>query len=136
MHSLAGLRVGSAFVPGWLVPWYQRASTPFTVNSVSAAAAAAALPDKDHAQRYVAQVKRWRKRFTTVVKYPVLPSDANFVMVDIAPRTSDERVEVLVRHGVVVRSCRSFAGLPDHYIRVSIGEEWENERFVQVINGV
>jgi len=136
IHSLAGLRVGYAFVPGWLVPWYQRASTPFTVNSVSAAAAAAALPDKDHEQRYVAQVNRWRKRFTTEVKYPVLPSDANFVMVDIAPRTSDEMVEELVRHGVVVRSCRSFAGLPDHYIRVSIGEEWENERFVQVINAV
>lgn len=136
IHSLAGLRVGYAFVPGWLVPWYQRASTPFTVNSVSAAAAAAALPDKDHAQRYVAQVNRWRKRFTTVVKYPVLPSDANFVMVDIAPRTSDEMVEELARHGVIVRSCRSFAGLPDHYIRVSIGEDWENERFVQVINAV
>jgi histidinol-phosphate aminotransferase len=136
IHSLAGLRVGYAFVPSWIVPWYQRASTPFTVNSVSAAAAAAALPDKDHAHRYVAQVNRWRKRFTTEVKYPVLPSDANFVMIDIAPRTSDEMVEELARKGVIVRSCRSFAGLPDHYIRVSIGEDWENERFLQVINSL
>ncbi len=136
IHSLAGLRIGYAFVPGWLVPWYQRASTPFTVNSVSAAAAAAALPDKNHAQRYFAQVNQWRKRFTTEVKYPVLPSDANFVMVDIAPRTSDEMVEDLARRGVIVRSCRSFAGLADHYIRVSIGEDWENERFLQVINAV
>jgi len=136
IHSLAGLRIGYAFVPKWLVPWYQRASTPFTVNSVSAAAAAAALPDKDHAQHYLAQVNRWRKRFTTEVKYPVLPSDANFVMVEIAPRTSDEMVEELARYGVIVRSCSSFAGLPDHYIRVSIGDDWENERFVQVINGL
>jgi histidinol-phosphate aminotransferase len=136
IHSLAGLRVGYAFVPGWLVPWYQRASTPFTVNSVSAAAAAAALPDKDHTQRYLSQVNRWRKRFATEVKYPVLPSDANFVMVDIAPRTGDEMVEELARHGVVVRSCRSFAGLPDHYIRVSIGEDWENERFLKEINAL
>ncbi len=68
------------------------------------------------------------------MKYPVLPSDANFVMVDIAPRKSDEMVEELARHGVVVRSCRSFAGLPDHYIRVSIGENWENEQFVREIN--
>ena len=136
IHSLAGLRIGYAFVPQWLVPWYQRASTPFTVNSVSAAAAAAALSDKDHAQRYIAQVNRWRKRYTTEVKFPVLPSDANFVMVDIAPHTSDEMVEGLARSGVVVRSCRSFSGLPDHYIRVGIGEDWENERFVQVINAL
>ena len=136
VHSLAGLRIGYAFVPRWLVPWYQRASTPFTVNAVSAAAAAAALPDMDHAERYVTRVRHWRRRFTEEIRYPVLPSDANFVMIDISPRKSDEMTEELARQGVVVRSCRSFAGLPDHYIRVSIGDDWENERFLQVINAL
>jgi len=111
VHSLAGLRIGYAFTPRWLPPWYTRAGTPFAVNSVSAAAAAAALTDTPHAERYIAQVKRWRKRFGTEVKYPILPSDANFVMVDVAPHKSDEVVENLARKGVVVRSCRSFAGL-------------------------
>ena len=136
VYSLAGLRIGYAFTPRWLPPWYNRAGTPFTVNSVSAAAAAAALTDTSHAERYIAQVKRWRKRFVTEVKYPVLPSDANFMMVNVAPRRSDEMVEALARKGVVVRSCRSFAGLPDHYIRVSIGDDWENELFVKVINAL
>jgi histidinol-phosphate aminotransferase len=79
-------------------------------------------------------VKLWRNKFIKEVKYPILPSDANFVMVDIAPRSSDEMVEALARKGVIVRSCRSFAGLPDHYIRVSIGEDWENEMFIEAIN--
>ena len=136
VHSLAGLRIGYAFTPRWLPPWYQRAGTPFTVNSVSMAAAAAALSDTAHAERYIAQVRRWRKRFIDEVKYPVLPSDANFVLVDVAPRRSDEMVEELARQGVIVRSCRSFAGLEDHYIRVSVGEDWENERFLQVINAL
>jgi histidinol-phosphate aminotransferase len=135
-YSLAGLRIGYAFTPRWLPPWYARAGTPFTVNSVSMAAAAAALSDPAHADRYVAQVKRWRKRFADEVKYPVLPSDANFVMVDVAPHRSDEMVEELARKGVVVRSCRSFAGLEDHYIRVSIGEDWENEQFIEGINAL
>jgi histidinol-phosphate aminotransferase len=134
VYSLAGLRVGYAFTPRWLPPWYQRAGTPFTVNAVSMAAAAAALSDTAHAERYIAQVKRWRKHFTDEVKYPVLPSDANFVMVDVAPHKSDEVVEELARKGVIVRSCRSFAGLKDHYIRVSVGEDWENERFIAGIN--
>jgi histidinol-phosphate aminotransferase len=134
VYSLAGLRVGYAFTARWLPPWYQRAATPFTVNAVSMAAAAAALSDTAHAERYIAQVKRWRKHFTDEVKYPVLPSDANFVMVDVAPHKSDEVVEELARKGVIVRSCRSFAGLKDHYIRVSVGEDWENERFIAGIN--
>ena len=70
------------------------------------------------------------------MKFPVLPSDANFVMVDVAPHASDEVVESLARKGVVVRSCRSFLGLDDHYIRVSVGEDWENERFIQEINSL
>jgi len=134
VHSLAGLRIGYAFTPRWLPPWYQRASTPFTVNSVSAAAAAAALPDRDHAGRYIAQVRTWRRRFAEEIKFPVLPSDANFVMIDVRPHTGDRVVEALARRGVLVRSCRSFSGLPDHFIRVSVGEDWENERFVKEIN--
>ncbi len=134
VYSLAGLRIGYAFTPRWLPPWYSRAGTPFTVISVSAAAAAAALPEKDRAERYIAQVKQWRTRFADEVKYPALPSDANFVMFDVAPHKGDAMVESLARKGIVVRSCRSFAGLSDHYIRVSVGEDWENELFVQEIN--
>lgn len=136
VYALAGLRVGYAFTPRWLPPWYQRAGTPFTVNSVSMAAAAAALADRERADRYIAQVKRWRKRFTDEVKFPVMPSDANFVMIDVSPHKSDEIVEELARKGVVVRSCRSFTGLEDHYIRASIGTDWENELFLEVINSL
>lgn len=136
VHSLAGLRIGYAFVPKWIVPYYIRASTPFTVSSVSAAAAIGALKDFDHQQRYISQVKRWRKRFAEEVKYPVLPSEANFMMVDVSPHTSDDIVENLARNGVIVRSCQSFTGLPDHFIRVSIGEDWENEQFVRAINAL
>ena len=135
-HALAGLRIGYAFVPAWLAPFYLRAGTPFTMNSVSCAAAAAALSGTEQAGRYIAQVKRWRKQYFSRVKYPVLPSDANFVMVDVSPHASDEMVEILARRGVLVRSCRSFSGLPDHYIRVSIGEDWENELFILEINSL
>jgi histidinol-phosphate aminotransferase len=136
VHSLAGMRIGYACAPAWLVPFYQRAATPFAVNTISAAAAAAALKDSDHPGRYIAQVKRWRTRFAAEVKYPVLPSDANFMMVDVSPHSGDQMVDNLARRGVVVRSCRSFDGLPDHFIRVSIGEDWENELFIREINSV
>ncbi len=136
VHSLAGLRIGYAFVPAWLKPYYTRAGTPFTVNSVSAAVAAAALADREHADRYIARVSKWRKRFRDEVKCPVLPSDANFVMVDIAPATGDTVTQALAAKGVIVRSCRSFPGLADHYIRVSIGEDWENELFIKTINSL
>lgn len=125
-YSLAGLRVGYAFVPEWFRPYYIRAATPHTLNAVSAAAAVGALSDVKHVKAARERVIKWRKELSGRLKYPVLPSDANFVMVDVAPLTSDEAVERLARMGVLVRSCRSFRGLEDHYVRVSIGAEWEN----------
>jgi len=133
-YSLAGFRVGYAFVPAWLRPYYLRASTPFTLNMVSMMAAAAALQDQDHVDRIVSRVRAWRERFARDVKFPVFPSGANFVMVDVAPRTGDEMVELLAAQGVIVRSCDSFTGIAPRYIRVSIGEDWENEMFIAAIN--
>ncbi|HTY15249.1 MAG TPA: histidinol-phosphate transaminase [Methanoregulaceae archaeon] len=135
-YSLAGLRVGYAFVPRWFKPYYLRASTPHALNSVSAAAAAIALLDHDHVKRAKDRAVRWRKEYMNRVKLPVYSSDANFVMVDVGPHTSEEAVEKMASMGVLVRSCRSFRGLPDHFVRVSIGDDWENEMCIEALNSL
>jgi histidinol-phosphate aminotransferase len=133
-YSLAGLRVGYAFVPEWFRPYYLRAATPHTLNAVSAAAAVGALSDVKHVESARARVIKLRNELSSRLKYPALPSDANFIMVDVAPLTSDEAVERLARMGVLVRSCRSFRGLEDHYVRVSIGEDWENKMCIDAFS--
>lgn len=136
IFALAGLRVGYAFVPEWLEPFYHRAATPFALNSVSAAAAAGALSDPNQVRETCDHVRRWRQRFLEEMPYKTFPSDANFVMIDVSPLTGDEAVERLAAKGVLVRSCTSFPGLGDHYIRVSIGEDWENVRFLEAIGNL
>ncbi|HVP95404.1 MAG TPA: histidinol-phosphate transaminase [Methanoregulaceae archaeon] len=135
-HSLAGLRVGYAFVPSWFGSYYLRASTPHTLNSVSAGAAALALGDQDHVTRAKDRARKWREEYLNRLKWPVHPTDANFVMVDVSPYTSDEMVENLASLGVLVRSCRSFRGLPDHFIRISVGDDWENEMCINALNSL
>ena len=134
IFSLAGLRVGYAMVPAWFEPFYSRASTPHALNSVSSAAASSALNDRAHVKETRIYVKQWRERMSSSCRLPVNPSEANFIMVDVAPSKGDEMVERLASRGVLVRSCRSFRGLPDHYIRVSVGDLWENELFLEEIN--
>jgi histidinol-phosphate aminotransferase len=135
-YSLAGLRVGFACVPEWFEPVYRRAQTPFALNAVSAAAAEGALADSGHVRRIVDHVAGWRRRFIEEVPFPVTPSDANFVLIDVAPMSSDEAVDALARRGVVVRSAAGFPGLGSHHIRVSIGDDWENERFLKEISSL
>lgn len=136
VFGLAGCRVGYAFVPEWFRPIYDKAATPFTLNTISAAAAAGALNDHEYIERTITFVKKWRDAFTRETVKPVLPSGANFVMIDVAPLTGDQATDFFAQNGVLVRSCRSFPGLDDHYIRVCIGEEWENTRFLEVFKKI
>ncbi|UUX91645.1 pyridoxal phosphate-dependent aminotransferase [Methanoplanus endosymbiosus] len=133
-YGLAGMRVGYAFIPEWFEEYYNRAQTPFVMNSVSAAAAAGALEEPAYIEGYVSSVREWRKRFETETRFKAVPGGANFVMFDVSPYRGDEMVEMLAEKGVIVRSCTSFPGLGDNYIRVSIGEDWECERFLEVFN--
>jgi histidinol-phosphate aminotransferase len=135
-YSMAGLRLGYALVPSWFEPFYHRASTPFAINRVSAAAAIGALGDLEHVGRIKAHVLRWRKQFLESIPCPTFPSQANFVLIDTAPRTGEEMMEKLAKQGILVRSCESFPGLGDHYIRVNIGADWENELFLTAINSL
>lgn len=134
IYALAGLRIGYAFLPEWLVGPYGRAATPFAVSTVAASAAEAALGEREWSESYLDHVRTWRERYSREVGHRVYPSQANFVLVDVSPERSDEVTDALAARGVVVRSCRSFLDLEDHYIRVSIGEDWENERFISEIN--
>lgn len=135
-YGLAGLRVGFGIVPGWFAEYYERAQTPFVLNSVSMAAATAALRNDSYTSEYLSVVKEWRERFISESPYPAVSGGANFVMFDVSPYKGDEAVEKLARKGVIVRSCASFPGLGDNYIRVSIGEPWENEMFLKEINSL
>ena len=61
-YALAGARVGYAFAPAWILPYYRRASTPFTLNSLSAHAAIGALDDREGMEAYVRHVRLWREK--------------------------------------------------------------------------
>jgi len=79
-------------------------------------------------------VTRLRDLVCRECKYPVTPSGANFVLVDVAPERGSDVASRLASHGVLVRSCESFPGLGETFIRVSIGEEWEMKLFLEEIN--
>lgn len=134
VFGLAGCRIGYAFVPAWLRPIYETAATPFTVNVLSAAAAVGALSDRSYVDRSINHVRTWIRKYREQCRMPVLPGGANFVMIDTTPMTGDECATALAEQGVIVRSCRSFPGLENHYIRVCVGEDWECEMFLTGIN--
>ena len=132
-YGLAGLRVGYAFVPRWFESYYTRAQTPFSISRVSEASAVASLQDTASATKYCEHVTLWRRRFAKELHFPTLPSGANYILIDVNPKKGDEVTMGLAQQGVIVRSCSGFPGLEDHYIRVCIGTDDENQQFLKAM---
>lgn len=132
-YGLAGLRVGYALSNNEVADLLNRIRQPFNVNSLALAAATAAVNDDE----YLIQTKQANDTGMTqllngfdAMGLSSIPSKGNFVTVEVG-KSGDEVFEALLHKGVIVRPVTNY-GLPRH-IRVSIGLESENNRFLTAL---
>lgn len=136
IYGLAGLRVGYGIAPPHITQYLQQVRAPFNVNTIAQVAALASLQDPDQVRRS-REVNSAGKRFLYQafdrMGLPYAPSEANFIWVDVKA-DSKTVFEGLLRRGVIVRTGDIF-GMPT-YIRVTIGLEEQNKRFVEALEEV
>jgi histidinol-phosphate aminotransferase len=103
---------------------------PFNVNSMALAAAAAALDDMEFVARSYAenlQGMRQIEEGATRLGLQWIPSHGNFITIRVGK--ANEVFRRLLKRGVIVRPVGGAYQLPEH-LRVTIGTEAENERFL------
>jgi histidinol-phosphate aminotransferase len=131
-YGLAGLRVGYAFAQERVADLMNRVRQPFNVNSLSLAAAAAALDDREFVQRGYELNAAGMQRITaglTELGLSFIPSYGNFV--SFKAGDANRVFRRLLERGVIVRPVAGY-GMPE-YLRVSTGLESENERFLDAL---
>ena len=142
-YGLAGLRVGYAFSHAQVADMLNRVRQPFNVNSVAQAAAVAALQDEDFVQRTNELNRRGMAQVTAELSrlgLEYIPSFGNFASFKIAqPALSKaERAMAVYRRllelGVIVRPIANY-DMPG-WLRVSIGLEKENEKFLSALKQI
>lgn len=136
IYGLAGLRVGYGVSHRDLADLMNRVRPPFNVNSLALAAAAAALQDQDHVRRSHVVNRTGMVQLTAAfvtLGLDYIPSAGNFVTVNVG-RPGEKVYEALLRCGVIVRPMASY-GL-GHYLRITVGQEEENARFLQALEAV
>ena len=134
-YGLAGLRVGYAFADAQVADMMNRVRQPFNVNSVAQAAAVAALQDEDFVRQTHALNQRGMEQITqglSKLGLEFIPSYGNFISFKIGNGMKNYRR--LLELGVIVRPIASY-DMPD-YLRVSIGLESENEKFLSALKQV
>jgi histidinol-phosphate aminotransferase len=132
IYGLAGLRIGYGVSSAEVVSALERIRQPFNVNSLAQAAALAALDDEEHVRRSRqtnAAGKRLLQRAFDEMGLEYVPTEANFLLVRVGDGPGV--CEALLQQGVIVRPMGVY-GFPEH-IRVTIGTEAENRRFLEAL---
>ena len=136
IYGLAGLRIGYGIAPPGLVETLNRVRQPFNCSLVGQAAARAALKDTDHvkeSQGSNAAGKAFLYRAFNDMGLRYIETEGNFIMLYVEP-SGAEITDALLKQGVIVRPMSGY-GYPNA-IRVTIGTQQENERFIKVLKVV
>ncbi|HEX9391253.1 MAG TPA: histidinol-phosphate transaminase [Usitatibacteraceae bacterium] len=135
-YGLAGLRVGYGLGNAEVIGLMNRVRQPFNVNQLALTAAAAALNDAEFLARGFNTNQRGMAQMIAGFKQlglGYIPSFGNFVCVKVAvgENSAGPIFQKLLKQGVIVRPIASY-GMPE-YLRISIGTEAENARFLKAL---
>lgn len=135
-YGIAGIRLGYGIAQPELLAPLRAASESFPVNRLAQVAGLAALEDDEFVARTVAVNAAGRAylcREFDRLGLAYAESHTNFVLVHVGPEAKIIFQELLKR-GVIVRPCTGY-DLPE-YLRVSIGTEAQNARFIAALEAV
>ncbi len=135
-YGLAGLRVGYSVSHLQVADILNRVRQPFNVNSLALRAAEVALDDIEHLEAGIELNAQGMSQLILAFDKMALnyiPSVANFICVEVggnALKVYDD----LLYEGVIVRPLANY-DMPE-YLRITIGTEKENDRFITALKKV
>lgn len=143
-YSLAGIRFGFAIADPALIAEMRKVKDSYNCNTLSLAAATAALEDEDWMRQNVERIRATRSRLTTRLQqldFRVVPSRANFVWAT-HPSGQHERIyrqlkerRVLVRYMQFPLPNGPAGGSVDG-LRITVGTDAEIDRFLEHLQAV
>lgn len=132
-YGLSGLRLGYGIMPQDLAGYLHRVRQPFNVNSLAQIGGLAALEDDEYYQKTLERTKAGREwLMAEVEKLGCRPmeSHTNFFLIDV--RGNGKKLyEHMLHKGVIVRPMAAY-GFPN-YIRITVGRDDENQRFIKAL---
>jgi len=132
IYGLAGLRIGYALCSAEIADLMNRVRQPFNCNNLALAAAVAALDDHEFVARSYALNRAGMEQIIAGLKRLAcrhIPSHGNFLTFYVPEAAAVN--QKLLSNGVIVRPIAAY-GMPD-WLRVTIGTESENSRFLEAL---
>ncbi len=139
--GLASLRIGYIIAHKELIEEIKKTSSPFKVNGIAQELAIVALEDKEHIKKSIRYMNKTRDYLISNLEnigFKCTKSVTTNFLVDISPVSNDSTkfVEKLKQKNILVTGTNAFRLNENTYIRVSLGSEEENKKFIQIMKEI
>lgn len=132
-YGMAGMRIGYVVTAPEFAKQLSSIQLPWCVNSMSLAAASAAVDDREHivkiSQLVKTDVANFYNELVKFESFKVYPTDANFFLIEVAGGKQPALVEFLAERNMIVRTRPD---MPD-YIRVTSLLPEENQKLLATL---
>lgn len=130
VYGLAGLRIGYAIMAREIAATLQKVRQPFNINLMAQVGALAALADEEYYERTLrltADGLNFLRRTVDKLGCKSYPSQTNFFLIDVLG-DADRLYHTMLAKGVIIRPMGAYGFT--NFIRISVGTEEENKRFL------
>ena len=137
--GLAGIRVGYAVSSKPIIDILKKLQIPWSVNSVAQNAALISLKDKTFLKKTNSliknEIKFLEKSINKIPNFSCQKSTTNFILIK-TNINSTLLQKKLVEKKILVRDCKNFRGLDDHFIRIAVKTHKDNVKLVSILENL
>lgn len=137
--ALPGIRVGYAVASKSVTEILQKIKIPWSVNTLAQYAANAALATNSYLAKSNSIIKRESNYLMTQLckldGFYCYDSSTNFILIK-TKYNSTELQKRLLDYNILIRDCKNFRGLNDHYIRIAVKSHRDNMKLVRALESV
>lgn len=139
--GVPGLRLGALISPmAAFHSWDETFGVPWRINSFAECYAIAAVKDEAYieaSRRYVKEARaHMEEALSAILPLKVYPSDADYLLIQVAPKRSDGLLAALQARALLIRDCSNYRGLGKGYFRVAVKHKEANLRLVEALKEV
>lgn len=137
--GLAGIRVGYAASSKYVISILKKIKIPWSVNMMAEHAAITALNHTSHLSKSNFIIKKeyafLKNKISRMDGFELIESSTNFILIK-TKHDSSELQKKLLEKKILVRDCKNFPGLNNHFIRIAIKSHKDNLKLVQALEKI
>ena len=137
--GLPGLRIGYACGSKEIIKILQKIKIPWSVNSLAQDAANAVIKNISHIKKSNIIIQKESKYLEDNISilngFECIPSFTNFILIKTKYDSTKLQTKLL-KNKILIRDCKNFRGLDNHYIRIAVKSHKDNVKLVKALEKI